>query len=139
MAANDFQYAGIPMGPGGDVSVTNTDSTDLIVGNIVKLDATNVVSGTQPLPGVLLTTTDDYPYGVCIEAIAQTKSGRVRISGRVPVLAQAAITAGARVQCSTGAKAKTCGAAKAQLGQALTAAAADNDFILVQLSIGANA
>ena len=137
MAANDFIYASTPLP--GDIAVKNTDSVDFAAGNIVKLDATNVVSGTQATYGALRATTDDYPLGVVMETIAQGKTGRVRPHGVAQVVASAAITAGAVVQASTVGKVVTAAAAKPQVGQALTAAGADGDKLLVAIAIAKNA
>lgn len=138
MAANDFDYARQPMFT-GEISVKNASGTDLVAGNLVKLDAANPVSATQPLPGVARTTTDEYPFGVCLEAIPNGKSGRVAIAGIAQVVASAAITAGATVQASTVGKVVTAAAAKPQIGQALTAAGADGDKLLIVISIAKNA
>lgn len=130
MAANDVQHASIPLAT--DLSVKNTEaSADIAVGTLVRLDATNVASATQPLPGVLITTTDEVALGVAIENIPNGKVGRIRPLGVAYCIASAAITAGAQVQCSTAGKIKTLVAAKPQVGQALTAAGADGDRVLV--------
>lgn len=137
MAANDFVYASTPLAT--DIAVKNTDAVAFTAGMIVKADATNVVSGTQATYGALRTTTDDYPLGVCMEAIAIGATGRVRPIGIAQVVAGAAIAAGATVQCDATGLAKTSGAAKPQLGQALTASAGASDKILVILAIAKNA
>jgi len=139
MAANDYKYATTPIGT--DIPCKNTEaSTALAAGNVVKLDATNVLSGTQANIGVLQgAATTDYPVGVAMEAAAAGKQLRVRCEGIAQVVAGAAITAGALVMPTTAGKVITQTAAKPQLGQALTAAAADGDRILVLLSRALNA
>jgi len=137
MAANDFIYASTPLA--SDMAVKNTDSVDFAAGDVIKADATNVVSATQRHIGALRATTDDYPLGVAMEAIPQGKTGRVRPIGIAQVVATAAITAGVAVQADTTGRVKAQAAAKPQLGQALTAAGGAGDKLLVAISIAKNA
>ena len=104
MAANDFLYA--QTASPFDLACKNTDSTDLAAGNVVKLDTTNVVSGTQPTIGALQGTAASIAaFGVCIDAIPQGKTGRVRALGPVvQCVASGAITAGVAVAASTAGK-----------------------------------
>lgn len=137
MAANDFLYARIPQP--SDLSCKNASGSDIAAGNVVTLDPANPVSATQSEPGIKQGTTDDFAFGIAIEAIANGKSGRVARGSIAQAVASAAITAGAVVQADASGKVKTQGAGKAQVGQALTAAAADGDKILVALAVAKNA
>lgn len=139
MAANDFQYAQTPSP--FDVPVKNTDSTDFAAGNVIKLDTTNVVSGTQPVIGGLQGTAAGVTnFGVAMEAIPQGKTGRVRALGPVvQCIASGSISAGAIVAASTAGKVAAQSAGQAQLGLALTATASDGDACLVMLFGAKNA
>lgn len=135
MANNDFQYAGMPIGPGSDVSVQNTDVTDMTSGQIVKLDTAHPFSATQANVGILKTTTDDYPYGVLIENIPVGQVGRCRISGKVVLAAGSAnagvITIGDIIQCDATSQAKTRVTLKAAIGvsEGPTTAAQGDNFV----------
>jgi len=76
-----------------------------------------------------------------METIPAGKTGRVMYIGAYPMIAEGAITAGNFVQVSdTAAKmgrAKLCGAATIQLGQALSTAA-DGDPVLVLIRVAKN-
>lgn len=137
MAANDFRYARIPSPL--DLSCKNASGSDITFGQSVTLDATNPVSGTQAEPGIKASTTDDFNFGIALENIANGKSGKVARLSVAQGVAGAAITAGAVVQCDVSGKLKTAAAGKPQVGQALTAAAADGDKILVALAPAKNA
>lgn len=138
MAANDFVYASTPLA--SDLTVKNTEaSADIAAGNVVKLDTTNVVSGSQRHIGALLGTAAAYPLGVAMENIPNGKTGRVRPIGVAQVVASGAITAGAVVAAGASAKVAAQSAGQAQLGVALTATAADGDKLLVAISIAKNA
>lgn len=139
MATTDFQWGRIPV-PGADRSVKNTDGTnDIAAGNVVTIDASNPMSGTQGVPGVTRGTTDDYAFGVAVEAIPKGAIGRVQCLGVIQVVASAGITAGAVVQADASGQVKTQVATKAQLGQALTGASGSGDLVWVALSIARNA
>ncbi len=140
MAANDSQYASIPMP--GDIACKNTEaSVDLSAGQVVKLDASHLVSGTQSVFGVILPTANtDYCFGVVMESIPNGKTGRVRTMGVAQVICSAAVTAGAVLMpASSAGKVLTQTAAKPQIGQALTGTATDADKLLVNLSFALNA
>jgi hypothetical protein len=139
MAANDFSYASIPLAT--DVAVKNTEaSADIPAGSVVKLDATKPISGTQGVPGVLLTTAStEYPLGVAMETIKNGKQGLVRPIGVAQVVANAAVAVGAVVMPGASGKVATQTAAKPQVGIALTATAADNDKLLVLIQPAFNA
>lgn len=140
MATTDFDWARIPIGPNGDIPVKNTDSSnDLVVGNVVTIDASNPMSATQQAPGVKLGANNDFAFGVVVEAIARNAYGRVQILGIAPVVASAAITAGAVIQAAASGKVVTQSSGQPQLGQALTAAAANNDIIMARIAIAKNA
>lgn len=139
MAANDFIYATTPLA--SDLVVKNTEaSADIAAGNVVKLDATNVVSGTQGHIGALLgTVAATSCLGIAVENIPNGKTGRVRPLGIAQAVASAAISAGAIVAAAASAKVATQTSAQAQLGYALTAAANDGDKILILVSLARNA
>jgi hypothetical protein len=138
MSANDFQYASVPLP--GDIAVKNTEaSADILAGNVVKLDASHPVSGTQGHFGALLCTVAAYPLGVAMEKIPNGKTGRVRPHGVAQVVASAPVTAGDVVAAAASAKVATQTSGQPQLGQALTAAAGDGDRILVAIAIAKNA
>lgn len=139
MAANDFIQATIPMP--GDIACKNTEaSTDLAAGDVVKLDTSNVVSGTQGTFGVLQGTAAAQPIGVAIEAITHGKIGRVRPLGAVVwCVASASTAAGLILAASSSGKVAAQTSGQTQLGLSLTAAAADGDRILVMLFGGKNA
>jgi hypothetical protein len=139
MAANDFFYASLPSEQ--DIACKNTDVTAIAAGDVVKSDATNVVSGTQPTVGVLQGTVAAVNLvGVAMEAIAVGKTGRVRPLGPVvQCVASAAITAGTHVAAAASGKVATQTAGQTQLGLALTAAGANADKVLVMLFGAKNA
>lgn len=133
MAVTDFQWASIPCPY--DLAVKNTEaSTTIAAGNVVKLDTSNLLSGTQGNFGVLQGTADAIPFGVAMESIAAGKSGRARPMGPVvQATASGAITAGTSVQADSAGKVKTAVTDKAALGVALTTTTTDGDPILVML------
>lgn len=136
MSNNDFAYASTPLPT--DIAVTNASGADIAVGDVVKLDTSHPLSSSQQWPGVTATTTDDYPFGVAMTSIPNGKQGLVRRQGIAQVVAQASITAGDVVSCSTSSKVKTTPGGKAQLGQALLGATSDGDKITVALDIAKN-
>lgn len=134
MANTDVLYAGMPIGPGSDVAVKNTEAaTAMIAGDIVSLDTVHPFSATQQTPGVLLGVADIYCYGVMLEACAVGAIARCRTSGRAVIRAAsdnaAVITIGDVVQVgAVSGRAKTRVTLKAALGVSLgptTATAAD--------------
>lgn len=139
MAANDFLYSSLPSEQ--DIACKNTDVVAIAAGDVVKSDATNVVSGTQPVIGVLQGTVAAVNLvGVALEAIAVGKTGRVRPLGPVvQVVASAAITAGVHVAAAASGKVAAQTAGQTQLGLSLTAAAANLDKVLVMLTGAKNA
>lgn len=137
MAANDFVYASVPLA--SDLAVKNTDVVDIKAGNLVKIDAANPVSGTQPIPGVLVGTAGAYCPAVAIENIPVGKNGRVRPLGVAPVVASGVIAAGAVISPAANGQVAAQAAAGIQIGIALTAAAALNDTILALIQPAKNA
>lgn len=139
MAATDFDWASTYGGL--DVTVKNTDSVSLAAYTAVKIDATNILSGTQQHIGVLQTTTDDKIVGFMLETVAVGKTGRVRFifSAIARGVASAAITAGGYVQASTVGKVKAAGTAKPGAGMALTTTASDGDPLLIGVGGALNA
>lgn len=133
MATTDFQWGRIPV-QGGDVSVKNTDGTnDLKAGDLVTIDTGNLMSSTQPVPGVVRSTTDDYTFGVAIESIPKGSIGRVQTLGIVQVVASGAITANTTVEADANGQVKTCAGGKPQAGLALTGTAALNDLLWMKI------
>lgn len=134
MATTDFVWGRIPLNPDGTITVKNTDSSNAFVaGNVVTFDASNPLSGTQPAPGAVLSTTDDLAAGVCIESIAKTAYGRVQVDGFVQVVATGSITANTMVEADTSGGVKTCASGKPAIGRALTAASNNGDLIWIQV------
>lgn len=137
MASNDVTLARTPL-PTGEMTIKNTEaSTAMVPGNVVKLDASHLLSGTQPVVGALLTTDDAAPLGVVLENIAVGATGRIAVYGIVPAIAEAAVTAGTYVQSASTGKCKVNAGAKPTLGLALTGTAADGDQILLLLGVAA--
>jgi hypothetical protein len=139
MAANDFIYASVPLA--SDLEFTNTEtSTAIVAGNVVKIDATNVVSGTQPTFGGLQgTAAATGLLGIAMEAIPVGKTGRVRPFGVAQAVASGAITAGAVVAAGSTGKVAAQTSGQAQLGYALTTVTTDGDKILILVSLARNA
>lgn len=136
MAANDFIYASMPSEL--DMPIKNTDVVAFAAGDVVKVDTANPVSGTQGVIGALRGTAAAVnSLGVCMEAIPIGQQGRIRPLGPVvPVTASAAIAAGVLLAPAASGQVAAQGAAGAQIGLSLTAAAAANDKLLMMM-IGA--
>ena len=138
MAATDFLYASNRIEQ--ELAVKNTDSTDFAFGDVVKLDTSNVVSGTQAVVGALQGTAAAQPLGVCLEAIPQGKVGRIAPLGPiVRTTASGAISAGAILAAAASGKVAAQTSGQAQLGMAITAAASNNDPLLAMLFGAKNA
>lgn len=98
----------------------NGTAAVIAAGTVVKQDGTNY-NGIAPVAAV-----SDAVYGVVLAAIPVGGYGDVAIRGRVPVLAAAALTLGARVGVSAAAKASsTLAAGSSILGIACEVGAAD--------------
>lgn len=153
MAANDVQLSRIPI-QNGEITIQNTDgANDFTPGMVLTFDATNgIPSAANPVIGCKQATTDDYAFGIALEAIAHnTFSANKGSIGRAIFLGTAimrmvgsaanagVIGAGTIVQADSGGQVKVAAAGKPQLGQALTAAAAQGDQILVAVSVAKNA
>lgn len=147
--AADFTWAGTAI-PGGDVSVVNTDSSQINVGIVVFIDATNNMTSTGvtgfpgglPAPGVKIAGANAYPYGVAIENIPVGAQGRVRRIGLAVCSATAAvITTGDVVKVGAAGAILSTTAGQPQLGQAigLTTSGTAADPMLVALDIAKNA
>lgn len=136
MSANDFDWASTPLPT--DLPGRNYGLNDIPAFSVVKLDTGNVLSGTNELVGLALAGTGDYPLGVTVEDIPAGKQGRYRTQGIIPVTADKAINAGDVVRAGFSGDVTSRSAGNNQIGQALTAAAALGDTILLALSIGAN-
>lgn len=146
--AADFNWAGTAV-PGGDVPVINTSGSSIAAGLVVIIDATNSLTTTGvtgfaaglPAPGVVLSGTAGYAYGVTIETIANGAQGRVRRIGIAQCLATAAvITAGDRVKTANTGQVLTSASGTPTVGQALnTTSGTANDPVLVAIDISNNA
>lgn len=138
MALTDFQYARTANQGVGDEVFKNTHaSTDIAAGDVVTIDTTHIMSGTQPVVGINQATTDNQPIGVAVDAIPVGKTGRVATLGIIQTKCSAAVTVGDVVQASTSGKVKTTAGAKPQVGVALMTTTTDGDPLLVQLQLGA--
>ena len=87
MATTDFIWARVD-GHGALVKTAlNTDTTDMTIGQCVKLDATNVLSGTPYLtaPGVLIAGAAVFPYGVVVTKAATRTAYKRRGMGKEEV------------------------------------------------------
>lgn len=138
MAATDFTWAGIPV-TGGDITVKNTDSSDFAAGDAIKIDGTNVISGSQPIFGALQGTANAVGIGFALETIKQNQYGRVRTNGVAVGRASGAITAGTFVGCDSGGQVKTQQAANPCIGIALATTTANHDPIPILITQGNNA
>lgn len=135
--ANNFQRARTPHPQ--DRSVINTSGSDIGPWLCVKLDTSNPVSGTQSQPGVVLTGSGDYPYGVTVETIPAGKSGRVASpSSQEPVTAESSFSVGAILMCGFQGRVKTQTSAEDQVGQAVEAASVIDDVVLAALAFAKN-
>ena len=148
MSTTDFNWARVAGHGAFEKSCLNTDaSNNLANGQIVKMDATNVMSGTPYLaaPGVVLAGAGVFPYGVVITPAASVSGTppynplRVQYGGEVQVNASAAITAGAILATAASGKVATQTSGQPQVGQALTAAAASTDILQAALAFANNA
>ena len=147
MATTDFVWARVD-GHGALVKTAlNTDaSNNFTLGMMVKLDATNVLSGTPYLtaPGVVMAGAAVFPYGVCVTKAAFSSAApyiavRVQFGGEVQVNASASITAGNILATAASGKVATQTSGQPQVGQALTAAAASTDLVQAALHFANNA
>lgn len=146
--AADFTWAGTAV-PGGDVAVINTDSSQINVGIVTFVDATNSLTTTGvtgftaglPAVGVKIAGAGAYAFGVAIENIPVGAQGRVRRIGIAQCAATAAvITAGDVVKVGAAGAVLTTSAAAAQLGQALNTTSGNAaDPVLIALDIAKNA
>lgn len=138
MAATDYIWgSGTPL---LDMACKNTDGTnDLVAGDTVTIDSTNVLSTTQGEVAVLRSTTDDSALGVCVENIPKGSIGRVRVYGVAMARASGVITAGGDVQCDTTGRVKALAGGKPSHGKALATTASDGDPIPVLLFHAKNA
>lgn len=152
MAANDFQLSRIPI-QNGEISVQNTDGTnDFTPGMVLTFDATNGIPTTtgNGSIGCKQATTDDYAFAIALENIAHAANNKGSI-GRAIFLGTAimrvvagatnagVIAAGSVIQADSAGQVKVQAAGKPQLGQALTAAAAQGDQVLAAIGLAKNA
>lgn len=122
-------------------AVVNTSTTvNIASGDVVKIDTSNPMSATQSGIGVIQTTASgDTAYGVAIEAIPIGAQGRVQRAFLAPVVASAAIAVGAFVDATAAGQVVTHVATHAHVGQAVTAAGAAGDPLMIEVSIAPNA
>lgn len=146
MSTNDFIWARNSGHGAFEKTALNTDSTDMTPGLVVKMDATNVLSGTPYLtaPGCLIAGAAVFPYGVVITKAAHVSAApyipvRVQFGGEIQVLASAAITAGNILATAASGKVATQTSGQPQVGQALTAAASSTDILQAALHFANNA
>lgn len=138
MAVNDTLWGGYAV-QGGDLPFKNTDgSNDLVAGDAVFIDTTNVITTSQPVAGVVRSTTDNAAIGVAIESIPKGKTGRVRVYGVAVARASGAVTAGDNVSCDTVGNMKTTPGGKACLGMALNTTTTLGDALMVLIDRAKN-
>ena len=139
MAASDYLYPRFPLG-GSEIPVKNTtgSGTAIAFAACVKIDSTNVVSGTQPQIGVVAcTAVTDFPFGLMIEKVADAAFGRCQIAGIAEGLGVAAgVSAGALVGASGSVAGCVVAATTSDpaLGQALTAGVSALDPVLIRIA-----
>lgn len=119
----------------------NLTATAIAVGDVVMLDTGNAPSGTQTgIPVKQCTGAGAVPYGVAVDAAAQSAQLRVQRFGLIGVVASGAIAMGATVVPDTLGQVKTSPlGGVAQLGQAVSAAGAAGDGVMVEVDISNNA
>lgn len=125
-----------------DFAFKNNTGSDIASGVCVIIDATNALSSALTDDGIsvkLPTADGQLSVGVTMEIIKNGNVGRVRTGGMAVVTASGVVTAGGPVmaESATG-KGKAAGAAKAQVGIALSTAA-DADPLLVLVCPAFNA
>ncbi|HSY22323.1 MAG TPA: hypothetical protein VK841_09425 [Polyangiaceae bacterium] len=138
----DANYSlGLPYFP-----IKNTGaSAALTVGMVVKVDASNVLSASQPAVGVIPTAAlTDVPFGIVVEtSIAAGAYGTCRVidgtAAWCVVDASGNIAAGAQVMPSSSVsgavRTYVASAGNSVVGQALTATTAAADPVLVKLQL----
>jgi Uncharacterized conserved protein (DUF2190) len=146
--AADFNWAGTAV-PGGDIGCINTSGSTITAGSVVIIDATNSLTTTGvtgfaaglPAPGVTVSGTAGYAFGVAIETAVTLAPLRVRRIGIALCLATAAvITAGDRVKTANTGQVLTSASGTPTVGQALNTTAGNaNDPVLVAIDIANNA
>lgn len=140
-AASDLVWgSGFPI-TGGDVPVKNTSGGALTSGQLVKLDASNPLSASQPFMGVVATAAvTDYPFGFLVENVPTGATGRCRIEGIAVGIALGAVTVGAVVGASaTAGQVTTYTPTDPSVGQACSTTTTAADPILVRMAVSRNA
>ena len=146
MAATDFIWGRYPI-EGADISVKNTSASAMNIGtseqgSLVKLDGSNLISGTQPIIGVVLTAAvTDVPFGLMFEDTPAGFTGGCQIAGIGIATCQAAVTAAAIVGPggSTSGDVIAYTATDPYLGQALNTTTTAGDPLLVHIMPGVTA
>lgn len=138
--ATALNSAQIPRNPHNDRPCVNTGSATINANDVVQLDTANpiTVSGQTGTP-VKQAVSGGYPMGVALETAVQGAQLRVQDYGWIEVVASGAINMGDVVVPDAAGQVKTTGGGAAQLGQALSAAGAIGDTLLVQIQIAKNA
>lgn len=137
MAATDFFTGRYPLNV-TEWPVKNTSGSAMTSGQVVKLDASNVLGATQPEVAVVLTSANnDTPFGILVENIPAGGVGRCQVLGGAVAFGDAtAIAAGAQVMPSTTAGEVTLwSTGHAVLGVACSTTANAGDPVLVKIEI----
>lgn len=121
-----------------DLTFKNTSGSDIAAGLVVIADSSNAPSpGTAG--GITLPADDAKPLGITIDAIANGKTGRVRVLGVAPCTCSAAITYGGYLMCDSAGKVLAQTSANYAVGVALgtTGATGETVAVLIDRSINA--
>jgi len=139
MAATDFVWGRIPL-QGADMPYKNTSGAAITAGQVLKLDATNVIGATQPQVGMVLpSATTDVPDGFAVENVPIGGQGRVQTEGLAIGIASGAISAGASVMpAATLGQVSPWTASNAQAGKAWSTTTTAGDPILIRVNVNSN-
>lgn len=142
--SNPIALGGLPI-TNGDIPFKNYGLVDIPAGAALVFDTSNPFTSGDGPGGVKVPATSGSiaePCGIAVETIPAGKIGRVRKLGAYPAVASGTVTYGDFVQIDSASgkegRVKTCGAATAQLGQALNTAT-DGGLVLVWIQTSANA
>ena len=134
MAATDYVSGRVTLGI-QDLPYYNATGATINKGEALKLDTTNVMSGTQPLWGMTPTTgVTDKCLGFAVQNVPTGQTGTMQVAGVAVAIAAGAITVGSTVgPSSTAGDVTAYTATDPYVGTALTAAvnAADPIFVLI--------
>lgn len=140
MAATDFVYDRYPI-QGADIAYKNTSGSTISAGMLLKIDASNPISASQPNIGLTTcSAVTDFPFGFAVENVPAAGQGRCQIEGIAIGIAAGAVTVGAIVGASaTAGDVTTYTATDPAIGQAVTTTANAADPILVRIAPCRNA